>query len=186
MKTRSDITKKLLAQALEELLKEKSLNKISIQEIVNICNLNRQTFYYHFEDIHKLVEWSFKRLIMNPLSQYEGEALWQEGLRELLIGLEKNRTVCKHALCDMTQDQIYNLFYKDIALLVQKAVDEISHDKEINFKYIDNITTYFSISFGSIIEQWIFGRIHQSVDELVTFLDTLIKDQIHGAIHRLG
>ena len=93
MQSRSDITKKLLAESLEELLREKTLNKISIKEIVNGCNLNRQTFYYHFEDIHKLVEWSFKRLIMDPLSEYQGEALWQEGLKDLLLGLEKNRNL---------------------------------------------------------------------------------------------
>lgn len=85
----------------------------------------------------------------------------------------------------MTQDQIYHLFYKDLADLVKTAVDDIADGHEVNFEYMDNITTYFSISFGSIIEQWIFGRIHQSTDELVNFLDTLIKDQIFGAMNRL-
>jgi len=185
MKTRSDITKKMLVEALETLLRDKPLNKISIQELVDQCGLNRQTFYYHFEDIFNLVEYSFEKGFMLSLYTYKGQALWQEGLKELLIELESNRIVYKHVLCDMSRDQLFNLFYKYISNLVVNAIDDIAKGQSIDLKYKENITLYFSISFGSIIEQWIFGRINQSVDELVDFLDTLIQDQIAGAVERL-
>lgn len=186
MKTRSDYTKKMLVEALEALLREKPLNKISIKELVNQCGLNRQTFYYHFDDIFNLVEYSFEKGFMLSLYTYKGEALWQEGLKELLSELEENRIVYKHVLCDMSRDQLFHLFYKYIANLVTNAIDEIAQIQKVDLQYKKNITLYFSISFGSIIEQWIFGRIDQSVDELVNFLDTLIQDQIAGAVQRLA
>ena len=52
----SQITKRALASALKELLEHKPLNKITIADITEQCGVNRQTFYYHFQDIPRLLE----------------------------------------------------------------------------------------------------------------------------------
>ena len=38
------------------LAREKPLNKITVAQIVERCGLNRNTFYYYFEDIPSLIE----------------------------------------------------------------------------------------------------------------------------------
>lgn len=53
----SQNTKRMLANTLISLMKKKSLSKISISEIVKECQINRKTFYYHFQDIYELLEW---------------------------------------------------------------------------------------------------------------------------------
>ena len=50
-------TKKAIAYTFKDLLKEKAFNKITINDIAEKCDINRQTFYYHFQDIRDLVEW---------------------------------------------------------------------------------------------------------------------------------
>ena len=45
-------TKKLLADGLKELLGKKRLDKITVNELVTACGVNRQTFYYKFQDIY--------------------------------------------------------------------------------------------------------------------------------------
>ncbi|MBR2811542.1 MAG: TetR/AcrR family transcriptional regulator C-terminal domain-containing protein [Solobacterium sp.] len=52
-------TKQQLAKAFEEVLKSKSLDKVTITDITDLCGLNRQTFYYHFSDVNDLIEWIF-------------------------------------------------------------------------------------------------------------------------------
>ena len=49
-------TKWKLAEALKKLMKEKSLHKITIQDIVEESGLTRQSFYYHFHDICEIIE----------------------------------------------------------------------------------------------------------------------------------
>ncbi|MGL5650991.1 MAG: TetR family transcriptional regulator [Paraclostridium sp.] len=48
----SQITKKALASSLKSLMNTTSLNKITINDIVQDCGVNRRTFYYHFKDIY--------------------------------------------------------------------------------------------------------------------------------------
>lgn len=49
-------TKFAIAFAFKELLLEKSIDKITINDITEKCGINRQTFYYHFHDIYELIE----------------------------------------------------------------------------------------------------------------------------------
>ena len=66
--TTSQNTKKMLANTLISLMKKKPLSKISISEIVKTCQINRKTFYYHFEDIYKLLEWHLEQEMADILN----------------------------------------------------------------------------------------------------------------------
>ncbi len=46
----SQITKKALTASLKKLLSQKPLDKITVIDIVEDCEVNRQTFYYHFQE----------------------------------------------------------------------------------------------------------------------------------------
>jgi len=48
MMAKPELTKQLIAQTLKKLMLNTPLDKISVQEIVDACGLNRKTFYYHF------------------------------------------------------------------------------------------------------------------------------------------
>lgn len=41
-------TKQAIVNAFWELLDEKPLSKITVKDIVERCQVNRNTFYYHF------------------------------------------------------------------------------------------------------------------------------------------
>ena len=53
-------TKETLADALRKMMTVKPIDKITVKDIVDICNVNRQTFYYHFDDVYDLLEWIFE------------------------------------------------------------------------------------------------------------------------------
>lgn len=48
--------KQAIIDAFWELLEEKPLSKITVKDIVERCQINRNTFYYHFQDIPLLLE----------------------------------------------------------------------------------------------------------------------------------
>ncbi|XCP84887.1 TetR/AcrR family transcriptional regulator C-terminal domain-containing protein [Roseburia hominis] len=51
-------TKLKFAQVVQELMEEKSLRKITVNDIVEKSHMTRQAFYYHFHDIYELLEWT--------------------------------------------------------------------------------------------------------------------------------
>lgn len=37
------------------------LSKVTVSELIRECNINRNTFYYHFSDIYDLLKWMFEQ-----------------------------------------------------------------------------------------------------------------------------
>ncbi len=52
---RAQLTRKMITGALIELLQTKDLDKISVREICERADVNRSTFYDHYEDIYALM-----------------------------------------------------------------------------------------------------------------------------------
>ena len=53
--------KQTIAQAAKTLLMEKNVKKLTVKDIVEECQITRQAFYYHFEDIPDLFRWMLER-----------------------------------------------------------------------------------------------------------------------------
>ena len=72
----SNITKRALAQALKDLMRHQSFQKISVGEICEACGMNRKSFYYHFRDKHDLVCWIFQTEFFEHLHMTDGFTGW--------------------------------------------------------------------------------------------------------------
>ena len=46
-----------LGERIEEAAAKEILDDITVKELVEECEVNRQTFYYHFQDIYDLLRW---------------------------------------------------------------------------------------------------------------------------------
>ncbi|MDY4798526.1 MAG: TetR family transcriptional regulator, partial [Bullifex sp.] len=75
----SNTTKTAISMALRELLKEKPLNRITIGEIAEKASINRQTFYYHFQDIIDLVRWMLSTEAGRQIEGNRTYDTWQKG-----------------------------------------------------------------------------------------------------------
>ena len=60
-----DKTRFKLAKSMKELMKSKPLDKITVTDIVENCDVSRQSFYRLFQDKYDLVNWYFEVLSEN-------------------------------------------------------------------------------------------------------------------------
>ena len=89
--SKADLTKRALSEAFSELLKEKPFEQITVTEIARKAGLNRQTFYYHFHDIHELIIWIYRNGIEQALSSTESSGDMHTALLACLRGLKAKR-----------------------------------------------------------------------------------------------
>ena len=69
---RSKRTEAALLNALAELLKQKQLRKITINELVSLADIHRSTFYLHYQDIfdfYQQTENSFLAIYENVIKE---------------------------------------------------------------------------------------------------------------------
>jgi AcrR family transcriptional regulator len=82
-------TRQLLLSAFTELLKEKSISSISVQDIAERATVNRATFYAHFEDKYALMHSWIREEFQQDLSRKVAVAstLTVENLRVLIVSV---------------------------------------------------------------------------------------------------
>ncbi len=57
----SQNTKEALSMGLKELVNKKNAAKVTINELCSKCDVNRNTFYYHFQDMRDLILWTLHK-----------------------------------------------------------------------------------------------------------------------------
>lgn len=104
----SDRTKNSLVNALKKLLKTKSLNQITIQEIADECGVNRMTFYYHFHDIYDMIDWYFATTTRTLLDNRQpGETLQKTVLR-VFEAIQEDREFIMKICQSVSSDRVRN------------------------------------------------------------------------------
>lgn len=53
--------KEIITEAARKLVLEKKVKKLTVKDIVEECQITRQAFYYHFEGIPDMIQWSIKQ-----------------------------------------------------------------------------------------------------------------------------
>ena len=79
----AQMTKNALADSLKTLLETRTVDKITISDITEHCGVNRMTFYYHFQDIYDLLEWSWIREANKVLNGKKTYNTWQQGFLDV-------------------------------------------------------------------------------------------------------
>ena len=65
--TMANYTQKLIIDTFENMPERMPLEKITVTALIKECNIGRNTFYYHYEDIYVLLD----DMLIKALGQYE-------------------------------------------------------------------------------------------------------------------
>ena len=184
-------TKRRLCEALKKKMAKKPLEKITVKEIVEDCGMNRQTFYYHFDDIYDQVRWMYERELFDPLKKRATAETWQDMMLELLQYVEKNKSVTRSAIISFSREQLRSFFYENVRDISVKIItsfkNEIENDAayELPKEYEEMIVYYIMVSFVGLADSWARGELNKKPEEIVAFAETIVNDLLCGAVIRL-
>lgn len=123
----ANFTKQAIKASFIKLLNEQPLNKISVRSIVEDCGINRNSFYYHFQDIPSLIGEIVKEEIDALVAKYPTINSIDECVSVALKFTLENKRAVLH---------IYNSVNRDIYERYLMRICE----------YV--ITTYLDTAFG--------------------------------------
>ena len=72
--------KMVIAQAYKNKVQHEDVDKITVKSLIEECRISRQTFYYHFQDIMDVLEWSIEQQTRQLVEQ----SLKAEDMRSVL------------------------------------------------------------------------------------------------------
>lgn len=177
-------TKKALAKALKKLMLTTPLNKISIKQIVEECNLNRQTFYYHFQDIYSLVEWIYKTEAIEGISEYRNYENWSYGFYKIFMYIKNNKEFCYNILNSLSRNHLDTYLFSSIKDLLMGVIDEVAIDIDVNTKDKEFIADFYTHAFCGLVIQWINEGMKEDPKVLIERLKYLIEGSFIRALNK--
>ena len=98
--------KQQITDALLQLLDKKSLEKITVRELAELCGISRQTFYYHFEDVFDVVDWWSRQSAEQMLRDSMRAQDEREALRIFVDRVTANRGTLRRLLASRWREQM--------------------------------------------------------------------------------
>lgn len=180
-------TQKFIMSTFMQLLEGESLDKITVRDIVEECEINRNTFYYHYSDIYDLLDDVFR---------VETEKFMSEGVDEnTTFGEEYERAArfvlkYKKAILhiydskkrDVLQNYLETLAFSFISRFVKKEADGYGLPDED----IDYITGFYTHAIVGNTLGWIKRKLPSGQEKFIartagTFNAT-VKDMIRQCL----
>lgn len=90
-------TKHKIARSLKQLMSERPLSKITVQDLMESAQMKRQSFYYHFQDIYDVLGWICEQQLGAPLRE-DPEMDLEEWCLRLIALLEEDRVFYRRVL----------------------------------------------------------------------------------------
>jgi len=178
-------TKKLLTEAFINLLSEKKLNEITIKELCEKADINRGTFYLHYQDIYDLKQQIETDLheelvdLIRPFSNVNTLDSYQL-FYSLFIYTKKNETLFRAFLGpngDISFLSNLKTLFKDYYLSALLHGHTISYTKNLEYAY-----DFISAGFTGLVSSWLESEHPHSVEEMARLTSRMVFDGLPALI----
>ena len=163
-------TKKLLTQALTQLLQEKQINEITVKELTDLADMNRGTFYLYYKDmfdmLEKIEDGMFEALDA-IVSLHEHDDVSQQTkpiLLDLFRFIQDNQEMCRVLLSPHGDMNFLHRLNEVVREKCLKAWPNIRKEKgEADFDY-----HYSFVVFGcaGVIRAWVNRNCQESAEKM--------------------
>lgn len=170
---RVTMTKNLLKESLLELLNDKPLPKITIKEICENADINRSTFYLHYQDQFALcdeIENDSVEKINTCLAKVSMKDNRIQGLTEFLYYMKSNGELFKILM----RPDFNNSFRVRFTEVAVKKLAELDYHDNISDNDKDYIFRFMFMGTLGMLEKWIENDFDKSPDELSNFIIALM------------
>lgn len=172
-------TKEKLRDAMVQLMQTRHISKITVKELCEIADINRSTFYTHYNDPNDLLQ-SIERELFNNLLKYlveqdifEKRTLPVHVLKRILDYASENAAWFKAMLSENGD----RAFQQDLMRLIQ--LDETEGRKikgDIEERKKDYMNLFAASGCLSILQKWLDDGMIESTQEMSELAINLLEN----------
>lgn len=173
------ITKQMIFEAAQRLAAKKSLDKITVKDITEECQITRQTFYYHFQDIFAMLEWGFQTDLERLVEKGNNAKTIEEALLIYCEAVMEKKTFFSKFITSrygwqMIQWMEEHLKQYMIRLLQKKAMAEDQSVKDLMF-----LVEYHAGAISAMLGSWLQKK-DVDLKDGVSQIVKVVCGEIHG------
>jgi AcrR family transcriptional regulator len=177
-------TKMVLRDSFIGLLKLKPISKITIKEICEKADINRATFYAHYNDQYDLLK-QIENELIDDINQYlasysfsstSSETL--QMLKRIFQYIKENGEVCAVLLSDSGDID----FYKEVMLIVQRQCIDEWTKKSVSKVLAEYIYSFITIGSIGVIQKWLHEGMKKPPNEMAEIITKLTNQGLSAFV----
>lgn len=167
---------------MKEALKTKPFKKITVSELIESCNINRKTFYYHFEDIYALLVWTFEQEAINVVKHFDLMVDSEEALTFIMDYVEENNYIINCVYDSMGQDELKRFFVKDFNDIILSLIEQAEecYGKKLNDGYKTFLSTFYVDATAGILIDWVKDRNRHNREVYIEYIKNTLQNSLKG------
>lgn len=177
-------TKDAIKNSFVKLLNEKPFNKITVKDIVDDCGINRNSFYYHFEDIPSLLE----EILMEEADKIISTQTTPESIYDCLMSASEfalnNKTAVLHIYNSANKDLLERCLKNISQQAVSKYVDAVSGGYDIGSEDKDAIVMFCRCFLSGAVIDWLENGMKYDLNHKVKRMCELFEGSMEKAFER--
>jgi probable dihydroxyacetone kinase regulator len=173
-------------EAVKGLMKATPLEKISIAMIVNACGLNRQTFYYHFQDKFAIVNAIFETEVVMRLEDRKCYQHWSDGLLQVLTHIANNHHFYKNAFQTPGENTFRTYFFSVVYSLIKGVIDELVDALEVDEKDRAFVGQFYTHAFVGLTVSWVLSGCQEAPEGMVHQIHDVVDGSMYSALMRFS
>ncbi len=173
-------TRMALAASLRKYMEKKPLGKITVSEIITDCDVNRKTFYYHFEDIYALLKWMLEQEAIEVVKQFDLLVDYEDAIYFVMDYVESNAHILNCAYDSMGREQLKNFFGNDFLKIMKGLINGV--EKELGLSVAEDFKNFLCCLYTDAVAGWVVSWFHEkekiSREKAVEYLTLIIRSTL--------
>ncbi len=148
-------TKSIIMDAFWQLLEEKPYNKITVRDIVDRCQVNRNTFYYHFHDIPELLEYAIKKDADSIIQNHITPGAPEECLAQIVQYTTKRQRAVLHIYRSIQRETFQRELERIAFYMTAQYIDTVVSDSSLSSEDRELLVRFYKCILVGITYDWL-------------------------------
>ena len=181
-------TKLMLADSLKKAMKSKPVSKVTISEIIADCNVNRKTFYYHFEDTYSLLKWILEEEAIEIVKSLDMVVDYEEAVMFALDYIDRNHSFLENVYKSLGRDHLKRFFYTDLIGIIRGIVDKTEQMEGLNVEedFKAFLAETFTEAVAGMLMELITTRETSDRNKVVEYTSVIMKSSITSSLRAIS
>lgn len=173
-----------IEKVFRQVIDHKSIDKVRVTEVCDLCSINRQTFYNHFTGLLDIFKGIFKRELLQVIDNQRTLETWHGGFLATMDYLKANTSMMLHVYQSSYRLEVSDFFTEVSSELMGNVMDQCLVRKNIELDPEDSkfIINFYRYVFNGLMMDWVNDGMKEEPEVLLRKLQIMLDGSIIPSI----
>lgn len=177
-------TKIAIQKEFIKMLNETSLHNITVTSLSKRCQINRNTFYYHYTDLYQLLSEIFESELDIVIDEYNDTLSWEESFLLATHFALENKKAIYHIYNSLRREDLEKYIYDVSGNVMHRYVNKVNEDIGASEQDVLLIANFYQCALTEMVLQWIIKKMKDDPKKVIGRIGQLFDGNIEASLLR--